>query len=97
MNSVEKKVLDNIAAKLSSIGMTIDQWDIDLNELSKHPDYSTEVDRTEAVGVVGVWGEDSGGKSLILNGHIDVVPSGDESNWDNPPWRGTITQDKIMD
>ncbi|MCK4701863.1 acetylornithine deacetylase, partial [Candidatus Bathyarchaeota archaeon] len=62
--------------------MTIDQWDIDLDEHSKHPDYSTEVDRTEAVGVVGVWGEDSGGKSLILNGHIDVVPSGDESNWD---------------
>lgn len=29
-------------------------------------------------------------KKLILNEHIDVVPSGDESNWDNPPWRGVI-------
>jgi acetylornithine deacetylase len=92
----EKKAQSNIASKLSSIGMAVDQWDIDLDELSKHPDYSAEVERTDAGGVVGVWGEDRGGKSLILNGHIDVVPSGDESNWKNPPWRGTINDGKIM-
>jgi acetylornithine deacetylase len=92
----EKTAQDNIANKLSSIGMTVDRWEIDLIELSKHPDYSAEVERTEAIGVVGILGEDLGGKSLILNGHIDVVPSGDKSNWSNPPWNGTIINNKVM-
>ncbi len=91
----EERAQENIAAKLESMGMMVDKWDIDLEELKKHPDYSAEVKRDKAVGVVGVWGGDSG-RSLILNGHIDVVPAGDESNWVNPPWEGTVTDGKIM-
>ncbi len=92
----EKNAQENIATKLDSIGMAVDKWSIDLEELSEHPDYSMEVERSEAIGVVGVLGEDAGGKSLILNGHIDVVSPGDESNWENPPWMGTRTNDKLM-
>jgi len=92
----EKKAQENIAAKLASIGMKVDKWDIDLEELAKHPDYSSEGVRKNAVGVVGMLGEESGGKSLILNGHIDVVPPGDESNWDYPPWKGTLIDGKVM-
>ncbi|MCW4014463.1 MAG: M20/M25/M40 family metallo-hydrolase, partial [Candidatus Bathyarchaeota archaeon] len=96
MTGDEKKAQENIAEKLASIGMKVDKWDIDLEELAKHPDYSSEGVRKNAVGVVGVLGEDRGGKTLILNGHIDVVPPGDESNWENPPWRGTAVDGKIM-
>ena len=96
MTGDEKKAQENIAAKLASIGMNVDKWNIDLEELAKHPDYSSEGIRKNAVGVVGVLGEDNGGKSLILNGHIDVVPPGDESNWENPPWQGTMVDGKIM-
>ena len=92
----EKQAQENIAKKLASIEMNVDKWDVDLTELSLHPDYSTEVERTDAVDVVGVYGDDVNGKSLILNGHIDVVPVGEESNWINPPWKGTITDGKIM-
>jgi acetylornithine deacetylase len=68
----EKTAQNNIAQKLESIGMMVDHWSIDLEELSKHPDYSIEVDRTQGHGVVGFTGGETG-KSLILNGHIDVV------------------------
>ena len=91
----EKEAQENVAAKLKSIGMKVDTWSLDLDEISKHPDYSTEVDRTEGIGVVGVTGGDEG-KTLILNGHIDVVPAGDESNWDSPPWAGTVKDGKII-
>lgn len=91
----EKKAQENIATKLESFNIKVDKWDIDLEELKKHPDYSAEVERDNAVGVVGIWGGNSG-RSLILNGHIDVVPAGDESNWDHPPWKGTIIDGKIM-
>lgn len=36
-----------------------------------------------------------GGDSLILNGHVDVVPAGDEANWHYPPWQGTITNGRV--
>ena len=91
----EKEAQENVAAKLESIGMKVDRWNLNLEELSKHPDYSIEVDRKEGHGVVGITGNNEG-KSLILNGHIDVVPPGDESNWDNPPWKGTVKDGKVM-
>ena len=39
--------------------------------------------------VVGVFKGTGGGRSLILNGHIDVMPSGDESAWSAPPFAAT--------
>jgi acetylornithine deacetylase len=91
----EKPAQINIAQKLESIGMTVDYWSLDLEELSKHPDYSIEVDRTEGHGVVGSIGGQEG-KSLILNGHVDVVSPGNESNWTYPPWQGTIKDGRIF-
>lgn len=36
-----------------------------------------------------------GGKSLILNGHLDVVPVGDEKSWTFDPFSGAITQNRL--
>lgn len=33
---------------------------------------------------------DGNGRSLILNGHIDVVPTGDSLHWKYDPWSGKI-------
>ena len=56
MTGDEKEAQDNVAAKLESIGMKVDRWSLDLDELRKHPDYSIEVNRKEGHGVVGVMG-----------------------------------------
>jgi acetylornithine deacetylase len=37
----------------------------------------------------------SGGRSLVLNGHIDVVPPGPDECWRYPPWGGTIVGDRL--
>jgi len=36
-----------------------------------------------------------GGRSLVLNCHLDVVPAGDEAQWTHPPFSGTIVDDII--
>jgi acetylornithine deacetylase len=41
------------------------------------------------LGVVGGYGAGNG-PSLILNGHVDVVPAGDLSRWHYDPWRATL-------
>ncbi len=39
------------------------------------------------------WGR--GGRTLIFNGHLDVVPSGDPSQWEYPPFQGKLSKGRI--
>ena len=39
------------------------------------------------------WGK--GGRTLIFNGHLDVVPAGDPSQWKYPPFEGKISKGRI--
>ena len=63
-----------------------------------------EVDRFEALpgrdDLVGTWrGERAGrpqGRSLILNGHVDVVPAGDLAAWSHDPWAATVADGKVF-
>ena len=62
-----------------SIGMDVDHWQVPLAECSSRPDFpGVEVERTEAWGVVGrlPGAGRRRARSLMLNGHVDVVPAG---------------------
>jgi len=39
------------------------------------------------------WGK--GGRRLIFNGHLDVVPAGDPSQWRYPPFQGKLNKGRI--
>jgi len=85
----ETKAQRHVATELRRIGFSVDTWEIDFDEARRHPSFSMGIPREEGVGVVGTMGGEEG-RSLILNGHIDVVSAGDESNWTHPPWKGTV-------
>lgn len=75
------------------MGLTVDAWPIDVAALRSHPSFSMEVDRTAALGVVGTFataGAREEGRTLIFNGHVDVVPIGDPGRWTVPPWEMTV-------
>jgi acetylornithine deacetylase len=74
------------AATLQGLGLDVDLWRLDLDDLRADPDYpGEEVEREEAWGCVGVSGE--GTPALILNGHVDVVPPGEHEWWTGAdPW-----------
>jgi len=40
------------------------------------------------------WG--GSGKTLIFNGHLDVVPVGDLSRWNYPPFQGKLSRGRIF-
>lgn len=82
----ERRAQEYMATAMSDLGMDVDIWEIDEAALAGHPDYATEIERSDPLGVVGRarWGE--GGPALVLNGHVDVVPPGDLSRWATPPF-----------
>ena len=87
VGDAETEAQARVAAEMRSLGLCVDEWDIDVDALSSDPDFSAEVERHVAAGVVGTW--EGPEHTLMLNGHIDVVPVGDEARWATPPWVAT--------
>jgi acetylornithine deacetylase len=86
-----------LARHMQQLGLAIDLWEIDVAQVQRHPQFSgMEVDRSggESLGLVGMW-QASDGPRLIFNGHIDVVPAGDRSNWRHDPWGAEIDNGRI--
>jgi acetylornithine deacetylase len=85
-----------IVEKCRELGLALEIWEIGEDELLKHPVFSS--DRNSFSGnpnVVGVLKGDGGGRSIILNGHIDVVPEGDRNEWTRDPYSGHIEDGKL--
>jgi len=84
------------AAQLAALGFDVDTWKLKLGDLAAHPDYpGTEAPRVEGYGVVGVLGP-PGVPALILQAHVDVVPTGDLDRWANrDPWSGAIRHNSV--
>ncbi len=84
----ETPAQERVAAEMRTIGLETDVWEIDFERLRRHPAYTADVDRHEGLGVAGTMGRGEG-RTLILNGHIDVVPAGEVGRWRHPPFELT--------
>ena len=91
----EEPAQDAMAHVMKSLEMELDRWEADPKELSRHPDYSAEVERESIHGLVGYLEGTGGGKTLVLNGHVDVVPAGDPDTWSRPPWSGDFAGGRV--
>lgn len=85
----ETPAQERMAELMQEIGLDVETWPLDLDRLRSHPAYTVEIDRDEALGVIGRLGSGTG-PTLILNGHVDVVPAGEPDRWTYPPWRATV-------
>jgi len=91
----ETAAQQHVAAQMARCGLDVDVWELDFDALSRHPAYCIEVERERGLGVVGATGAAAGGRSLIFNGHVDVVPPGELSHWRYPPWQGTLADGRV--
>lgn len=84
---------DLMAATLRRMGYEVDHWQLNVADLQDHPGFSpvmyTSYER--AYNVVGTHRpRQQQGRSLILQGHVDVVPTGPIEQWSSPPFTPTI-------
>lgn len=92
----EKGVQLLVAQKLKEWGLEVDVWSPDEEEFLNHPYFcATRTDFSNSPNVAGVLRGSGGGRSIVLNGHVDVVPPGDLKQWTENPYSGTIKDGKL--
>ncbi|NUS04788.1 MAG: ArgE/DapE family deacylase [Nonomuraea sp.] len=92
----ESDLQHRFARLLTEAGLDVDVWKLDLPDLTAREGFpGTEAPRQEGYGVAAVTpGE--GVPALALQGHVDVVPTGDLAKWQgSDPFAARISGDVL--
>lgn len=86
-----------VADAFAAMGLEVDRFAIDDAAIRTMPGYSPSIISYEGrLNVVGIHRpKTSRGRSLILNGHIDVVPVGDVGRWSSPPFSPEVRNGRL--
>lgn len=81
---------------MTGIGLDVDMWETDWEKLKEHPGYRP-VDRgyEGRPNIVATLKGTGGGRSLLLNGHTDVIPVGNGEGWSDNPWSASVKDGRI--
>ncbi|MCG6888933.1 MAG: ArgE/DapE family deacylase [Gammaproteobacteria bacterium] len=88
IRGAEQSAQKLVDEQLRERGYSTDLWEIKVDDIASLPGFSPVLGNyDEALNVVATHhGRSKNGKSLILNGHIDVVPVGPLDMWQRPPF-----------
>lgn len=85
-----------VLEKLRQFDMDIDVWEPSVKHLKEHAYFVSErEDFHESPNITAVKKGAGGGRSLILNGHIDVVPEGNPAAWTYEPFTAVENDGKV--
>jgi acetylornithine deacetylase len=80
-----------VTAKAAELGLAVNVREMDRARLKARPDYRPGRDENPVKYVLAqVAGGGGPGRSLVVNGHIDVVTAGALNAWTHPPFGGDL-------
>ena len=91
----ELKLQELLADRLAGVDAVIDQFEPDARALRDHPMMPPWHHWKGRPITVATLRGAGGGRSLIINGHIDVVSSGDLERWTSPPFEADVRDGRI--
>ena len=92
----EAAIQKHMSGYLLKVGLDVDMWETDWEELKKHPGYRPVARGYEGrPNIVATLKGTGGGRSLLLNGHTDVIPVGNGEGWSDNPWSAKIENGRI--
>ncbi|HEV7603520.1 MAG TPA: ArgE/DapE family deacylase, partial [Candidatus Limnocylindrales bacterium] len=95
VTGAEEAVAGWAADALRDLGIAVETVRPDLTEHRGDPDWpGDEMARSSLPVVIGRAGR-SGGRRVILSGHLDVVPPGDPATWTVDPWGGEVRDGEV--
>jgi acetylornithine deacetylase len=94
----EEQAAQEVMARLvTELGGDLDVWCPTYEEVSSHPSYSDDgMALGERPMVVARFATNEDLPTLVLNGHIDVVPPGELSSWTRSPWQTKVAGDRLF-
>ncbi|MGL5115632.1 MAG: ArgE/DapE family deacylase, partial [Beijerinckiaceae bacterium] len=95
LRGAEHAIQDHVFREWKTRGYAMERFAMDRAAIERHPGGSkfTEA-HSEAPIVVAIHRpREETGRSLIMQAHVDVVPTGPEDMWSNPPFAPTIDGD----
>jgi acetylornithine deacetylase len=92
VRGAEHAVQDFVFRSLREEGYTLDRFTMDRPAIERHPGGSKfSPEHSDAPIVVGIHRpQREVGRSLILQAHVDVVPTGPDSLWSRPPFEPAV-------
>ncbi|WP_027409196.1 peptidase [Anoxybacteroides tepidamans] len=85
-----------IIEKCRQLQLELDIWEPEMERMKHHPYFvSSRATFANSPNIVAVWKGTGGGRSVILNSHIDVVPEGDMQQWEEDPYSGMLKDGKL--
>jgi acetylornithine deacetylase len=86
-----------VADRLRGLGLAVDICSSRFDELREHPAFNDDGFSPDGrINVVGRWqGSRPDSRSLILNGHLDVVSTGNPALWTRPPFEGVVHDGRL--
>jgi acetylornithine deacetylase len=92
----EQAAQEIVAEQLRALGLQVEILPVRFDRLRGHPAFGDDGFSSDGrIDVIGRWHGTGGGRSLILNGHVDVVSPGDPALWDDSPWSGTLRDGRL--
>ncbi|WP_312473684.1 ArgE/DapE family deacylase [Neobacillus sp.] len=91
----EKAGQEIIKQKLLDLDFEIDEFLVEDEKIKKYPGANLGHDNRDRPNIVGTLKGMGGGKSLILNGHIDTMPYGEQEKWSHDPFLGQVQGDVL--
>jgi acetylornithine deacetylase len=90
----EHTIQDYMARAMRERGLKVDVFDIDRQAITRHPGGSRiSAKHSTAPMVVGIHRpKEQKGRSLTLQGHVDVVPPGPLDMWSSPPFEPVVRE-----
>ena len=80
----------------SNLGLKVISFEADHEKVSQHKAFiESGWDFKDRPNIIGILEGEPSARSLILNGHIDVVPVDPVEEWDSPPWQAKIVGNKL--
>jgi acetylornithine deacetylase len=84
-----------VGAQLRALGAEVDQWEPRAEDFAGHPMMPPWHHWEGRPLTVAIFRGRGGGRSLVINGHIDVVSAGDESLWESPPFAADMRNGRV--
>jgi acetylornithine deacetylase len=92
----EGAVQDVVEHAFRARGLVVDRWEATPEEVSPYTDHVGEQKTYSGrPNVVGMRDGRSGGRSILLNAHVDTVASGDPATWSRDPLSAEIEGDLL--